>query len=125
LTDVDRPADAANLRRRIERRTNLVMDELRFIGVELAKDIGQLPFHFGRSHRATITRNAESPNLRITLEHFGTWRIDEQNRFDTAAVKCFEYVGRAREIVAVIGEEQVDGRFLKSLFRVSHASKEI
>ncbi len=104
LANIDRFANATDCGGRIERRTHFVMHDTWSMIAKRLKDVGQSSVHFRGRHRAAVAGYADCAHVRITPQHLSTRRFDEQRGFDAAQRQRLQRVGRAGEVIGVVGQ---------------------
>ena len=107
--EVDRTADRTHLRRRIERRAHLVLQDRRTQRGETRESAGQCVVHPLRAASARRTREPDAAHLRKARQQFRRRGVETQQRRHAGGGHRFHRVGRAGEIVAVIGEQHAGG----------------
>ena len=109
-TDVDRAADAADRRRGIEGRTDLVVAQGRPEPVQPLQRRGKIGVHPGRALAAAGARDADRRDRTQARPLLGRRDVEEQGRRHAGRGQSLHDVGRAGQVVAVEGEEQVRHR---------------
>src|SRR5262245_41903364 len=102
LTDVNRASDAADLRRRIERRTDFVMKDYSVQLCNLCKDRWERLIYLRKSHCPAGPGHSHGLQIgKALLQQLRRRRLQKQSRTHTAKRQRLHRVARAGEIVTV------------------------
>ena len=104
---VDRPPDAADRRRRIERRADLVVHMRRPQRPQGGQRRPQLRRHRAGRHRPRHAGHADGLQPGMARQLLRRRRLEKQRGAGAGAGQELERVGRAGEIVAVESEQQI------------------
>jgi hypothetical protein len=104
LAKVDRVANAADFRRRIEGRAYLVVDQCGPTFQKRSKDAGKRRIHVRGRHGAAVSGDADGTHVGVSSQRFDAWRFDEERGLHAAQRERFERVGRAGKVVGVAGQ---------------------
>ena len=116
--EVDGAADAADLRRRVEGRADLVMDDRRSERFQEPEDRRQMPVHPSGIARARDAGDADAAEAGEGGEALGRRRRQEQHRLEAREGERLHGGRRAGEVVAVEGDE----RSVRQRARSAHAA---
>ncbi|MGC4074092.1 MAG: hypothetical protein QM760_16590 [Nibricoccus sp.] len=107
--DLDRAADAAGGRGGIEGGADFVVNVRGTEFAEGGEGGAELALHVGGGEGAGESGDAEGLESGVAGELIGRGRVEEEDGARACAGKEFKGVGRAGEVVAVVGEEEVGG----------------
>jgi hypothetical protein len=106
LGHVDRAPDGSDLRRRVERRAELVVGDGRAERAQALEDARQLGLHLGRRPRAAHAGDAHRTHARKARQILGRGRREEQHGPQPGADEHVHDVRGPGEVVAVERQQQ-------------------
>ena len=105
--DLDRPADIADGRARIEGRADFVVADFRLKRLQPGECVLEMRIHPLRGFATACSRQADGTAMREARQQAGVRLAREEDGRDAAELERLHHVGRTGEVVAVVAEEQL------------------